>query len=1391
MQFEQEQDLVVHGSTGNDGSEGPPRCLRCGISANATPHMRRGPEGPRTLCNACGIAWTKGKMRRMVDPNGPLNEVTMAKLVPEIDMEFESEEKAYEFYNKYAGHVGFSVRKSSSDKSSENVTRSRTFVCSRQGFRKDKKGAREVKRPRPETRIGCPARMTIKITPSGKYRVTEFIADHNHQPAPPSTTHMLRSQRITIELQAAEADLSDDSGTTPKSTNETAPRPIGGPRNVMFLPSDYKNNLQSKRMKAMQMGDAGAVLKYLQSMQLDDPSFFYAIQVDEDDRLTNIFWADSKSIMDFNCFGDVVCLDMTYKINGYGRPLAPFLGVNHHKQTTIFGAALLYDESIDSFKWLFETFKIGMRGKQPKTILTDQSMAISGAVASVWPGTNHRHCVWHVYQNAVRNLNHVFQGSKTFSKDFSKCIYDYEEEEEFMLAWRAMLDKYDLKNNEWLGKLFEDRDKWALPYGRDIYCADMNSTLQNESLSSVLKKYLSPQLDLLSFFKQYERVLDEHRYAELQADFHASQSFPRIPPSKLLKQAANIYTPVVFEIFRKEFEMFMDSMLFGCGEVESIYEYRVAVTDKPKEHYVRFDSRDCSAYCSCKKFEFGGIQCCHVLKVLDFRNIKELPLKYFLKRWKKDAKSSNEGNNWVITSESDPKTPTSSSLIVPVTSYAQQQGFHGTSQFSHDPSVSDLHQHSFHANTQLNQRPREETGENRQPPTPTPVRFSLFVGRIHWRSSSRIDPKGAHEVAAHGGGGSILTSRDGFRHSSRLCVIPALAKTLAVRIVRIWRWENRENCFRPFLAHLKVAEEQSAEAVDSIKLNVDRRTKDGTWFKKGTVERFVQFVSEPEVLEFVNTFNAEVSQLEGAKKIYLQGAGVPVSGSMGENGTTTEASVDITKNKLLSAIDVRLVAVKQDLAQACCRASSAGFTPKNVLELLHFADYFGADHLNLQHLPWSLPLPLKSLGVSSSSGSDVSLDEPEDEPKVGGKPPDGGGLHLHKHNNSQPAQINTAELLCPYPQLKPIQQHFVDRTVGNMVDSIPAASFTKPAQQDEGGSRRLSVQDRINLFESKQKEQSVSLRNISTIVGIKRVVAGKGEHRRIPSDVSDKSVLRRWSGASDMSIDLSSSSCSSFNDEKDGGSASGTPTSANLHFQSSNRIQEGVASGLTDTMTVQSQLSPKECIAITPCQFHPHFQTLSKDRDHAKEEADKTLMTLSKPAFPKEQIKHIIHASQSGSCAGLKYHAVCHPQFETTSEDCVQAKDHVILQATSQSVSAAEEKAGLRDQESSRTRTGKISSHPDDVRIQTVSSLKGGNQKLNNELQMKANELENLFAEHKLRIQKDQAATFRRSSDAHKDHVLEALEKGRAIPDQLPERKFVKETSKKEVEFDANLLSNV
>lgn len=33
------------------------RCEHCGVNESNTPAMRRGPAGPRTLCNACGLMW--------------------------------------------------------------------------------------------------------------------------------------------------------------------------------------------------------------------------------------------------------------------------------------------------------------------------------------------------------------------------------------------------------------------------------------------------------------------------------------------------------------------------------------------------------------------------------------------------------------------------------------------------------------------------------------------------------------------------------------------------------------------------------------------------------------------------------------------------------------------------------------------------------------------------------------------------------------------------------------------------------------------------------------------------------------------------------------------------------------------------------------------------------------------------------------------------------------------------------------------------------------------------------------------------------------------------------------------------------------------------------------
>lgn len=50
--------------SGQDDSMQETICTHCGISSKSTPMMRRGPAGPRTLCNACGLKWAnKGILR--------------------------------------------------------------------------------------------------------------------------------------------------------------------------------------------------------------------------------------------------------------------------------------------------------------------------------------------------------------------------------------------------------------------------------------------------------------------------------------------------------------------------------------------------------------------------------------------------------------------------------------------------------------------------------------------------------------------------------------------------------------------------------------------------------------------------------------------------------------------------------------------------------------------------------------------------------------------------------------------------------------------------------------------------------------------------------------------------------------------------------------------------------------------------------------------------------------------------------------------------------------------------------------------------------------------------------------------------------------------------------
>ncbi|XP_060183432.1 protein FAR1-RELATED SEQUENCE 5-like [Lycium barbarum] len=361
---------------------------------------------------------------------------------PKLGLEFDSDENALNFYNEYARRVGFSVRREyvNTNKKLGYVT-SRKITCYKEGFRRNDKQKEQVKKSRRETRTGCQAHIIVTRQSMGKYRITKVELEHNHSLVPSTMVHMLPSHRKINEVQAHEIDLAEDAGLFSKATFDFMSLQAGGRVNLGYTKLDQKNYLRTKRQKAMRQGEAGVLLECFEKKRIDDPSFFSAVQLDVDDMITNIFWADSKMKIDYETFGDVLSFDTTYQTNREHRPLASFVGLNNHRKMVVFGGALMYDETSESFQRLFETFFKAMFGKKPITIFTDQDAAISKAISLVMPEVHHRLCVWHMEQNATKHLNQIYKRYASFRGDFRRCIYVYVDEDEFINAWNSMLDE--------------------------------------------------------------------------------------------------------------------------------------------------------------------------------------------------------------------------------------------------------------------------------------------------------------------------------------------------------------------------------------------------------------------------------------------------------------------------------------------------------------------------------------------------------------------------------------------------------------------------------------------------------------------------------------------------------------------------------------------------------------------------------------------------------------------------------------------------------------------------------------------------------------------------------------------------------------------------------------
>ncbi|KAH7685558.1 FHY3/FAR1 family protein [Dioscorea alata] len=565
-------------------------------------------------------------------------------IIPKAGMTLDSEEEVYNFYVEYARHEGFGITKRTTKSGDDGRLKYYTLACVRGGKRRISSSQNSFN-PRLSTKTECPAKINVIVGNDGRYTISRVHLEHNHALSPQKSRFQKCNKKIDAHVKRR-LELNDRAGISLSKNFHFLAVESGGYENLAYTERDCRNYIAKARQIRLGVGDADALGAYFSRMQWRNSNFFYLVDMDDEGRLRNVFWADALSRAAYESFGDVVSFDTTYLTNKYDMPFAPFVGVNHHGQTILFGCGLLSKEDTETYIWLFKTWLECMSGKAPNAIITDQCMAIQGAIRTVFPNSHHRLCLWHIMKKVPEKLGGLTH-YKAIKKILKSIVYEAIDVQEFEDIWLKMIKDYNIEKNEWLNFLYINRQRSAPIYVKGVFWAGMSTTQRSESINAFFDGYVGPTTSLKQFVEQYDNALKSKIEKENKADFASFNSnFSLLTDCYFEKQLHEAYTNEIFKLFQNELRGMLFCNLRLINSNGPVHVFQVTDIFKGKEGRSRrqvvfnvyYNEADFDIKCSCLLFEFRGIFCRHICKLLIERNVKEIPSHYVLPRWRKDIK---------------------------------------------------------------------------------------------------------------------------------------------------------------------------------------------------------------------------------------------------------------------------------------------------------------------------------------------------------------------------------------------------------------------------------------------------------------------------------------------------------------------------------------------------------------------------------------------------------------------------------------------------------------------------------------------------------------------------------------------------------------------------------
>lgn len=343
--------------------------------------------------------------------------------------------------------------------------------------------------------------------------LTTFNDSHNHALFPDTEKYSSKYRRISDDV-LEEIQFLTQHGNLPITTQRKLLKAKFP--NLSILDRDLANAIQKFKVKVDVINDASQLLKTLLQRRSDDPGWFVEFQLDQENRLTRLFWMSPIQIALWMEYYDVILNDNTAKTNRYQMPLSLFLVVDNNTRSRLVAQALISDETTESYKWILDCTKNATM-IEPLVFVTDADPAADAAINQAYETTYPVHCIFHISENLPKNTKSKLSSQyEDFIHDFYRCRNSLCEEL-FDKRWSELIVKYPSVKDYLMRTLYPSRQAWARAFTSKIFTAGIQTTSRVEGYNNIIKRELAANSTLCDL----ATILD----ARLEHEVHWNRFF--------------------------------------------------------------------------------------------------------------------------------------------------------------------------------------------------------------------------------------------------------------------------------------------------------------------------------------------------------------------------------------------------------------------------------------------------------------------------------------------------------------------------------------------------------------------------------------------------------------------------------------------------------------------------------------------------------------------------------------------------------------------------------------------------------------------------------------------------------------------------------------------------